>query len=170
MVNDLSRFHILLENGEPKSPQKRRFFAKFRYKTLEFLEFYQGWVYSKTLFHSQTNRLTNDFAPLNPSKIFTLFRKWCTSPSKVPKITAYAITSDVIGHDVTVDPDISSERSWPELSVAQTVWQNNDWLKKYKRFFEPFFGPKSTYKSQKLTSLIIIAHRLATINSKFHDR
>ena len=74
---------------------------------LTFVEFYQGWVYSKTLFHSQTKCLTNDFAPLNPSQIFSLFRKWCTSPSKVPKITAYAITSDVIGHDVTLHPDIS---------------------------------------------------------------
>ena len=105
-------------------PKKDGFSQNFDIKPS--LEFDQGWEYSRTLSHSQMNRLTNDFVPLNPSLIFSLFRKWCTSSSKVPKITAYVISCDVIGHEARLDSDISLETYGLKLWVFQVVSLKNN--------------------------------------------
>ena len=95
----------------PKNP----FFSQ-NFDTKSSLELNNGWDHSENLFHSQRKWLTKNTAPLNLSQIRSLFRKWCTSVSKVGKITAYVISCDVIGLDAGLGSDISSERYGPKLS------------------------------------------------------
>merc|ERR1711911_107128 len=95
------------------------------------------------------NRLTKDTAPLNLSQILSLFRKWCTSVSKVGKITAYVISCDVIGLDAGLGSDISSERYGPKLSVLQVVCPKDDSIRTNRHFFGRLLGPKFSYKLQK---------------------
>ena len=130
---------------------KKRFFSQ-NFDTKSSLELYKGWDHSENLLHSQKNRLTKDTAPLNLSQILSLFRKWCTSVSKVGKITAYVISCDVIGHEARLESDISLERYRHSLCVPQVIYLKNDSDRIGRHFFEPLFSLKFSYKRQKLTS------------------
>ena len=55
--------------------------------------------FTQELCHFTKNRLANDPAPLKSSQMFSLFRKLYNREAKVPKITAYVISCDVLGHD-----------------------------------------------------------------------
>ena len=147
MVQVLSHFHTLVENGEPKLPVKSIFPQNFDIKSS--LEYYKGWVHSKNLSHSQRNRLTKDSVPLNLSQVFSFFRKWCTSVPKVPKITAYVISYDVIGHKARLESDISLERYWPKLIVPQVTYLLNEPIRIYRQFFERVLGQKFSYNRSK---------------------
>ena len=68
------------------------------------------------------------------------------------KITTYAISCDVIGHDAIVESDISLKRYGPKLYVLQVIYLYNDSNRIGRHFFEPLFSLKFSYKSQKLTS------------------
>ena len=116
------------------------------------LEFYKGWVYSRTLLHSRKNWLTKDPARLESSQVFSLFRKWYNRVSKVPKITAYVNSCDVIGHDAILNSDIAFERSGLKLCVLQVMGPRYDSIATYRRFSESLFSLKFVYKSQKLAS------------------
>ena len=73
---------------------------------------------------------------MNPQQIFSLFRKWYNRVPKVPEITTYAISCDVIRHDAI---------------VLEVICLNNDSDRIGRHFFEPVFSLKFPYKSQKLT-------------------
>ena len=75
------------------------------------LEFYERSVWSRNLSYSQGKVSKKVTATLDYSQIPPVFQTFAPPGPHQPKITTYAMTPDVIGHDVTVDSDISFERS-----------------------------------------------------------
>ena len=63
---------------------------------------------------------------MKPAKELSVFQNSGHSRRHTPKMSHYATTYDVIGHDVTIKPDIPNEISWPEL-YGKEVW----WTKRY---------------------------------------
>ena len=147
MVKVLGHSHTLFEIREPKFPEKNDFSRNFDLKPS--LEFYQGWVYSKTLVHSTENWLTKHPASFKSSQIFSLYRKWYNHASKVTKITTYAISSDVIGHDDRLKSDISLKRYGPKLCVPEVIYLKNDSIRICRHFFESLSSLKFTKMSPK---------------------
>ena len=66
-----------------------------------------------------------------------------------PPTQSILTSSDMTSRSIRTSHPIDLD---PNYHLLNCVWQNNAWFKIYKRFFEPFFGPKFTNKSQKLTS------------------
>ena len=98
---------------------------------------------------STQNCLTKDPAPFKSSQIFSLYRKWYNHASKVSKITTYAISCDVIGHDGRLNSDISLKRYGPKLCVPKVVYLKNDSIRICRHFFESLSGLNFTKMSPK---------------------
>jgi len=127
------------------SPNSRKkWFFPQNFDTKPSLELSQGFVGSRTPFYSMKNWLTKDSAPLNPSQIVWLFRKWYNRVPKKTKIAAYVISYDVIGHNVRRWSDISLERYGPILCVPKVIYRKNDSIRICRHFFESLSSLKFT--------------------------
>ena len=58
-------------------------------------------------------------ALLKPTQELSVFQNSGHSRRHTPKMSHYATTCDVIGHDVMVEADIPNERSRPKLYAGE---------------------------------------------------
>ena len=107
--------------------KKVEFLPKFQLRTA--LEFYEGWLESLKPPYSQANLLKKHMALIKPAKALSVFQNSGHSRCHTPKMSHYATTCDVIGHDVMVESDIPNERTWAELYGSEVSLSKRYWIR-----------------------------------------
>jgi len=77
---------------------------------------------------------------IKPCKNLSVFRNSGDSACHTPKMTHYARTCDVIGHDVMVEPDISNERARAVLYGREVLWSKLYYNRICSRLISAKFG------------------------------
>ena len=110
------------------------------------------WLTSRAIFKTSILALFRLFSKRwIPFKILQFFKHSSLreqSSQILPPTQSILTSSDMTSRLIRTSHPIDLD---PNYHLLNCVWQNNAWFKIYKRFFEPYFGPKFTYKSQKLT-------------------
>ena len=100
--------------------KKLEFLPKMQLQTA--LEFYEGWIVSSKPPYSQANSSRKHTTWVKLYANLSVFQNSGDSACLTPKMTHFARTCDVIGHDVMVEPDISNERARAVLYDIKVSW------------------------------------------------
>ena len=118
--------------------KKLEFLPKMQLQTA--LEFYEGWIVSSKPPYSQANSSRKHTTWVKLCENLSVFQNSGDSACLTPKMTHFARTCDVIGHDVMVKLDISNERARAVLYDIKVSWSKLYYNRICSRLISAKFG------------------------------